>query len=156
MRAMVVDIDVPPDREESCSKGGQPAVVLPKPSGRSKPDDECATNGPAQHSRKLPKISKQGPTRLGVFAASDLTVPPAARHQLPTCKSPVVSRIHEKRLSGNDNSATVDHGQRSRAGPITAAAAIMTGVFSLHITTDRNIKMIGLGVAVAIQPGLRL
>jgi RND superfamily putative drug exporter len=63
----------------------------------------------------------------------------------------LLSRIHEEWLKGHDNSAAVNHGQAITGRTITAAAAIMTVVFFAFIlTTDRNIKMIGLGMASAI------
>jgi putative drug exporter of the RND superfamily len=63
----------------------------------------------------------------------------------------LVSRIHEEWLRSHDNSVAVNHGQAITGRTITAAAAIMTVVFLAFIfTTDRNIKMIGLGMAVAI------
>jgi RND superfamily putative drug exporter len=63
----------------------------------------------------------------------------------------LVSRIHEEWLQRRDNSAAVNIGQAITGRTITAAAAIMTVVFAAFIfTTDRTIKMIGLGMATAI------
>jgi RND superfamily putative drug exporter len=63
----------------------------------------------------------------------------------------LVSRIHEEWLKRRDNSAAVNLGQAITGRTITAAAAIMTVVFASFIfTTDRTIKMIGLGMAAAI------
>ena len=63
----------------------------------------------------------------------------------------LVSRMHEEWLKLRDNNAAVRIGQAITGRTITAAAAIMIVVFSSFvITTDRTIKMIGLGMAVAI------
>jgi RND superfamily putative drug exporter len=54
-------------------------------------------------------------------------------------------------LARRDNAAAVNIGQAITGRTITAAAAIMTVVFTSFIfTTDRTIKMIGLGMATAI------
>src|SRR5260370_5948762 len=63
----------------------------------------------------------------------------------------LVSRMHEEWLKLRDNDAAVRIGQAITGKIISAAAAIMIMVFcSFVITTDRTIKMIGLGIAVAI------
>jgi RND superfamily putative drug exporter len=63
----------------------------------------------------------------------------------------LVSRMHEEWLRLRDNHAAVRTGQAITGRTITAAATIMIVVFSSFIiTTDRTIKMIGLGMAVAI------
>jgi RND superfamily putative drug exporter len=63
----------------------------------------------------------------------------------------LVSRIQEEWLARRDNAAAVNVGQAITGRTITAAAAIMTVVFTSFIfTTDRTIKMIGLGMATAI------
>ena len=63
----------------------------------------------------------------------------------------LVSRMHEEWLKLRDNDAAVRIGQAITGKTISAAAAIMIVVFSSFvITTDRTIKMIGLGMAVAI------
>jgi putative drug exporter of the RND superfamily len=63
----------------------------------------------------------------------------------------LVSRMHEEWLRLRDNDAAVRIGQAITGKTISAAAAIMIVVFSSFvITTDRTIKMIGLGMAVAI------
>jgi RND superfamily putative drug exporter len=63
----------------------------------------------------------------------------------------LVSRIQEEWLKRRDNSAAVRIGQATTGRIITAAAAIMTVVFfAFTFTTDRNIKMIGLGMAAAV------
>jgi RND superfamily putative drug exporter len=63
----------------------------------------------------------------------------------------LVSRMHEEWLRLRDNDAAVRTGQAITGKTISAAAAIMIVVFSSFvITTDRTIKMIGLGMAVAI------
>jgi RND superfamily putative drug exporter len=63
----------------------------------------------------------------------------------------LVSRMHEEWLKLRDNAAAVNRGQAITGRTITAAASIMIVVFaSFVITTDRTIKMIGLGMAVAV------
>ena len=63
----------------------------------------------------------------------------------------LVSRIQEEWLKLKDNSAAVRIGQAISGRIISAAAAIMTVVFfAFTFTTDRTIKMIGLGMAAAI------
>ncbi len=63
----------------------------------------------------------------------------------------LVSRIQEEWLKRRDNSAAVRIGQATTGRIITAAAAIMTVVFfAFTFTTDRNIKIIGLGMAAAV------
>jgi putative drug exporter of the RND superfamily len=62
-----------------------------------------------------------------------------------------VDSIHEEWLKRRDNSAAVRIGQAITGRNITAAASIMTVVFfAFTFTTDRTIKMIGLGMATAI------
>jgi len=63
----------------------------------------------------------------------------------------LVSRMQEEWLKLRDNSAAVNRGQAITGRIITAAAAIMIVVFSSFVvTTDRTVKMIGLGMAVAV------
>ena len=63
----------------------------------------------------------------------------------------LVSRIHEEWLKRRDNSPAVRMGQAVAGRTILAAASIMTAVFfAFTFTTDRTIKMIGLGMAAAI------
>jgi RND superfamily putative drug exporter len=63
----------------------------------------------------------------------------------------LVSRIQEEWLKRRDNSAAVRIGQATSGRIISAAAAIMTVVFfAFTFTTDRTIKMIGLGMAAAV------
>jgi RND superfamily putative drug exporter len=63
----------------------------------------------------------------------------------------LVSRIQEEWLRRRDNAAAVRIGQAITGRIITAAAAIMTVVFfAFTFTTDRTIKMIGLGMAAAV------
>jgi RND superfamily putative drug exporter len=63
----------------------------------------------------------------------------------------LVSRIQEEWLKRRDNSAAVRIGQATSGRVISAAAAIMTVVFfAFTFTTDRTIKMIGLGMAAAV------
>jgi len=63
----------------------------------------------------------------------------------------LVSRIQEEWLKRHDNSAAVRIGQATSGRIISAAAAIMTVVFfAFTFTTDRTIKMIGLGMAAAV------
>jgi RND superfamily putative drug exporter len=63
----------------------------------------------------------------------------------------LVSRIQEEWLRRRDNTLAVITGQATTGRIITAAAAIMTVVFfSFTLTTDRTIKIIGLGMAAAV------
>ena len=63
----------------------------------------------------------------------------------------LISRIHEEWLRRRDNSQAVNHGQAVAGRTITALAAIMIVVFfAFTFTTDRTIKLIGLGMATAI------
>ena len=63
----------------------------------------------------------------------------------------LVSRIQEEWLRRRDNALAVLIGQATTGRIITAAAAIMTVVFfAFTFTTDRTIKMIGLGMAAAV------
>jgi RND superfamily putative drug exporter len=63
----------------------------------------------------------------------------------------LVSRIQEEWLKRRDNSLAVNIGQATSGRIISAAAAIMTVVFfAFTFTTDRTIKMIGLGMAAAV------
>jgi RND superfamily putative drug exporter len=63
----------------------------------------------------------------------------------------LVSRMQEEWLRRGDNSEAVNRGQAVTGRTINAAAAIMIVVFTSFVfTTDRTIKMIGLGMAVAI------
>jgi RND superfamily putative drug exporter len=63
----------------------------------------------------------------------------------------LVSRIQEEWARRRDNALAVLTGQAATGRIITAAAAIMTVVFfSFTLTTDRTIKMIGLGMAAAV------
>jgi RND superfamily putative drug exporter len=63
----------------------------------------------------------------------------------------LVSRMQEEWLRRRDNAMAVLTGQATTGRIITAAAAIMTVVFfAFTFTTDRTIKMIGLGMAAAV------
>jgi RND superfamily putative drug exporter len=63
----------------------------------------------------------------------------------------LISRIYEEWLRRRDNSWAVNHGQAVAGRTITALAAIMVVVFlAFTFTTDRTIKLIGLGMATAI------
>ena len=63
----------------------------------------------------------------------------------------LVSRMQEEWGRRRDNAIAVLTGQAVTGRIITAAAAIMTVVFfSFTLTTDRTIKMIGLGMAAAV------
>ena len=63
----------------------------------------------------------------------------------------LVSRIQEEWGRRHDNGAVVLAGQAFTGRIITAAAVIMTVVFfAFTFTTDRTIKMIGLGMAAAV------
>jgi RND superfamily putative drug exporter len=63
----------------------------------------------------------------------------------------LVSRIHEEWLHRRDNARAVNRGQAVTGRTITALAIIMVVVFLAFVfSTDRTIKMIGLGMATAI------
>jgi putative drug exporter of the RND superfamily len=63
----------------------------------------------------------------------------------------LVSRIQEEWIRRRDNTVAVLTGQATTGRIIAAAAAIMTVVFfAFTFTTDRTIKMIGLGMAAAV------
>jgi RND superfamily putative drug exporter len=63
----------------------------------------------------------------------------------------LVSRMHEEWLRTRDNAAAVNRGQAIAGRTITALATIMVVVFlAFTFSTDRTIKMIGLGMASAI------
>jgi len=63
----------------------------------------------------------------------------------------LVSRIQEEWLKTRDNARAIDLGQAMTGRTITALATIMVVVFaSFTLSTDRTIKLIGLGMAAAI------
>jgi RND superfamily putative drug exporter len=63
----------------------------------------------------------------------------------------LVSRMHEEWLKTRDNAQAVNRGQAITGRTITALAIIMAVVFlAFVVSTDRTIKMIGLGMASAI------
>jgi putative drug exporter of the RND superfamily len=63
----------------------------------------------------------------------------------------LVSRIQEEWLRTRDNALATNHGQAITGRTITALATIMVVVFSAFtLSTDRTIKLIGLGMAAAI------
>jgi RND superfamily putative drug exporter len=63
----------------------------------------------------------------------------------------LVSRMHEEWLRRRSNAEAVNAGLAITGRTITSAACIMIVVFAAFVTTtDRNIKMIGLGMATAI------
>jgi putative drug exporter of the RND superfamily len=63
----------------------------------------------------------------------------------------LVSRMHELWLKTRDNTRAVNRGQAITGPTITALAIIMVVVFlAFVLSTDRTIKMIGLGMASAI------
>jgi RND superfamily putative drug exporter len=63
----------------------------------------------------------------------------------------LVSRIQEEWLKSRDNARATNHGQAITGRTITALATIMVVVFAAFtLSTDRTIKMIGLGMATAI------
>jgi RND superfamily putative drug exporter len=63
----------------------------------------------------------------------------------------LVSRMHEEWLKHRDNPRAVNRGQAITGRTITALAVIMVVVFlAFVLSTDRTIKMIGLGMATAI------
>jgi RND superfamily putative drug exporter len=63
----------------------------------------------------------------------------------------LLSRVREEYLVSGDNSTAVADGLASTARVITAAAAIMIAVFMSFVLGDlRVLKLLGLGLAVAI------
>jgi RND superfamily putative drug exporter len=63
----------------------------------------------------------------------------------------LVSRIQEEWLKTRDNARAVNQGQAVTGRTVTALAVIMVVVFAAFtLSTDRTIKMIGLGMATAI------
>ncbi len=63
----------------------------------------------------------------------------------------LVSRMHEEWLKTRDNDKAVNRGQAITGRTVTALATIMIAVFlAFVLSTDRTIKMIGLGMATAI------
>jgi RND superfamily putative drug exporter len=63
----------------------------------------------------------------------------------------LLSRMHEEWLKTRDNARAVNRGQAITGRTITALAIIMVVVFlAFVLSTDRTIKMIGLGMATAI------
>jgi putative drug exporter of the RND superfamily len=63
----------------------------------------------------------------------------------------LVSRTHEEWLKTRDNDKAVNRGQAITGRTITALATIMVCVFlAFVLSTDRTIKLIGLGMATAI------
>jgi RND superfamily putative drug exporter len=63
----------------------------------------------------------------------------------------LVSRIQEEWVRTRDNAFATNHGQAITGRTITALATIMVVVFAAFtVTTDRTIKLIGLGMATAI------
>jgi RND superfamily putative drug exporter len=63
----------------------------------------------------------------------------------------LVSRMQEEWLKTRDNDKAVNRGQAITGRTVTALAAIMVVVFlSFVLSTDRTIKLIGLGMATAI------
>src|SRR5207237_9279049 len=63
----------------------------------------------------------------------------------------LVSRMHEEWLRTRDNDKAVNRGQAITGRTVTALATIMVCVFlAFVLSTDRTIKMIGLGMATAI------
>jgi RND superfamily putative drug exporter len=63
----------------------------------------------------------------------------------------LVSRMHEEWLRTRDNDKAVNRGQAITGRTITALATIMVCVFlAFVLSTDRTIKLIGLGMATAI------
>jgi RND superfamily putative drug exporter len=63
----------------------------------------------------------------------------------------LVSRMHEEWLKTRDNDKAVNRAQAITGRTVTALATIMVCVFlAFVLSTDRTIKMIGLGMATAI------
>jgi RND superfamily putative drug exporter len=63
----------------------------------------------------------------------------------------LVSRMHEEWVKTRDNDEAINRGQAITGRTITALATIMVCVFlAFVLSTDRTIKLIGLGMAPAI------
>jgi hypothetical protein len=63
----------------------------------------------------------------------------------------LVSRMHEEWLKTRDRAKAINRGQAITGRTVTALAIIMAAVFlAFVLSTDRTIKMIGLGMATAI------
>jgi RND superfamily putative drug exporter len=63
----------------------------------------------------------------------------------------LVSRIQEEWLNTHDNEHAVNRGQAITGRTVTSLAMIMVFVFGAFVfSTDRTIKMIGLGMATAV------
>jgi putative drug exporter of the RND superfamily len=63
----------------------------------------------------------------------------------------LLSRIREDYVATGDNGAAVANGLASTARVITAAAAIMICVFGSFVVADQRVlKLMGLGLAVAV------
>jgi RND superfamily putative drug exporter len=63
----------------------------------------------------------------------------------------ILSRVREAVLGGMGTEDAVAHGIKSTAGVVTSAAAVMVAVFaSFAISTNQEMKQLGVGLAVAI------
>ncbi len=63
----------------------------------------------------------------------------------------ILSRVREDWLASGDSTGSIVHGIVVSAGVITAAASIMISVFaSLFLGESPEIKMFGIGLAVAV------
>ena len=63
----------------------------------------------------------------------------------------ILSRIREAVDRGESTDDAISHGIKSTAGVITAAAAVMVGVFSIFATLSFiDMKQFGVGLAVAV------
>ena len=63
----------------------------------------------------------------------------------------ILSRIKEGWDKGMANAAAVEHGIRSSAGVVTAAAAVMVAVFSIFATLSLvDLQQFGVGLAAAV------
>jgi len=63
----------------------------------------------------------------------------------------ILSRVREAVDRGMDTASAVSHGIKSTAGVVTSAAAVMVFVFAgFAISTDQQMKQLGVGLAVAI------
>jgi uncharacterized membrane protein YdfJ with MMPL/SSD domain len=63
----------------------------------------------------------------------------------------ILSRVREAVDRGMSTDEAVNHGIRSTAGVVTSAAAVMVAVFgAFAISTDQQMKQLGVGLAAAI------
>lgn len=64
----------------------------------------------------------------------------------------ILSRIREAHDNGADTAEAVEYGLRRTAGPVTSAAMVMVGVFSIFATLSMlEFKQMGVGLAAAVM-----